>query len=220
MISVFDVIGPNMIGPSSSHTAGALRIAQMAGKIVDRPIKKVTFVLYGSFARTYRGHGTDRALVAGILGYTTEDKRIRDSFQYAEEAGVEFHFETNTVDTDVHPNTVEITITDDEGNVCNVVGESIGGGKARITRLNGLAVTINGDMPTLVVMQHDQPGVIARITDRLYLDNVNIAFIDLYRENKNGMAVTVLELDSEIEDDEVVRLRRIPGIESVNLLKF
>lgn len=220
VISVFDVIGPNMIGPSSSHTAGALRIALMARKIVDRPIRKVTFILYGSFARTYHGHGTDRALLGGILGYSTEDKRIRDSFAYAREAGIEFSFETNTQETDVHPNTARMLITDDLDQVHDIVGESIGGGKARITKIDGLEVNISGDMPTLVVVHHDEPGVIAKITDRLFLEDINIAFIDLSRKSKNGVAVAVFELDGAIDVSILNRLKRISAIQQVNLLKF
>ena len=129
-ISVFDVIGPNMIGPSSSHTAGALRIALMAKKMTKAPIKKVRFILYGSFAQTYRGHGTDRALLGGILGFDAEDKRIRDSYKLATEAGIDYKFDINTTNRDVHPNTVEIVIDDAEGGRTEIMGESIGGGNA------------------------------------------------------------------------------------------
>ncbi|MCF0135380.1 MAG: L-serine ammonia-lyase, iron-sulfur-dependent, subunit beta [Lachnospiraceae bacterium] len=220
LISVFDVIGPNMIGPSSSHTAGALRIALMARKIVDKPIKDVTFILYGSFARTYHGHGTDRALLAGILGYDTEDKRIRESFRYAQEAGITFRFQPDTQETDVHPNTARILITDADGDLHNIMGESVGGGKARIREVDGLEVDINGDMPTMIIVHHDEPGVIARITDRLYLENINIAFIDLSRKNRNGEAVVVMELDSPVEEDVIRRLKKVPAVRKVIMLEF
>ncbi|MFQ9799659.1 MAG: L-serine ammonia-lyase, iron-sulfur-dependent subunit beta [Clostridia bacterium] len=126
-ISVFDVIGPNMIGPSSSHTVGALRIARMAQAMVQSKIRSVRFVLYGSFARTYKGHGTDRALLAGILGYGPEDLRIRNAYTHAEEAGIEYRFDIDTANQDAHPNTVEIVITEESGRKLSVMGESIGG---------------------------------------------------------------------------------------------
>ena len=128
-ISVFDVIGPNMIGPSSSHTAGALKIALMARHLVKGPVHAVTFRLFGSFARTYRGHGTDRALIAGILGFDTEDRRIRDAYELAEQAGLKVTFEVDTQDQDVHPNTVRIQLVDGDGRVHSVEGSSIGGGE-------------------------------------------------------------------------------------------
>lgn len=131
-----------MIGPSSSHTAGALRIALLARKMVKGTIRKVDFVLYGSFARTYRGHGTDKALVAGILGFGTEDYRIRDSFEYARKEGLEYRFIANTEKKDIHPNTVAITITDIEGQTTVVVGESIGGGAAVIRGAPGLIIRL------------------------------------------------------------------------------
>ena len=114
-ISVFDVIGPNMIGPSSSHTAGALKIALLAGKMANGKIVKVHFILYGSFAKTYKGHGTDRALLGGILGFNTEDARIKDSYHYADKVGLNYSFELNETNQDVHPNTVDITITSEMG---------------------------------------------------------------------------------------------------------
>ena len=133
-ISVFDVLGPNMIGPSSSHTAGACAIAYLAQKMKSAPLKNVTFTLYGSFAKTYRGHGTDRALLGGIMGFATDDVRIRDSFSIAKERGIGFEFLTNEEETEVHPNTVDIQMTGTDGSEMTVRGESLGGGKVRIVR--------------------------------------------------------------------------------------
>lgn len=127
-ISMFDIIGPNMIGPSSSHTAGALRIAHLAGKLAPGRILSVTFTLYGSFAWTYRGHGTDRALVGGILGFLPDDERIRDSFQYAKAAGLKYEFIENTIEKDIHPNTVDIFLHCENDHTIKLRGESIGGG--------------------------------------------------------------------------------------------
>ena len=139
-ISVFDVMGPNMIGPSSSHTAGAARIALLARKLLTGSLKKVEFTLYGSFAKTYHGHGTDRALLGGIMGFATDDVRIRDSFQIATDNGIEYSFIPNNVETDVHPNTVDILMVNEEGQEMTIRGESLGGGKARLCRINGVEV--------------------------------------------------------------------------------
>ena len=131
-ISVFDVLGPNMIGPSSSHTAGAEIIAFLAQKMIAPPLKRVDFTLYGSFAKTYHGHGTDRALLGGIMGFSADDTRIRDSFAIATERGLAYSFTPNEAETDIHPNTVDIRMENAAGQVMTVRGESLGGGKVRI----------------------------------------------------------------------------------------
>ncbi len=219
-ISVFDVIGPNMIGPSSSHTAGALRIARMAGKMAKAPILRVRFILYGSFARTYQGHGTDRALVGGILGYEPEDKRIRRSLEIAKENGLEVTFETNTTRQDVHPNTVEIIAEDQDGDRIDVIGESIGGGRARLRSIDGVEVNITGELETLVVTQHDEPGVLAAITRYCYEEAINIAFLNVYRESKHEKAFSVIEVDGDIPDRLVEKIRKLPAVSQVNLISL
>lgn len=150
-ISVFDVLGPNMIGPSSSHTAGAAVIAHLAQKMIAPPLKRVEFTLYGSFAKTYRGHGTDRALLGGIMGFSTYDTRIRDSFSIAQEQGIEYLFTPNETETDIHPNTVDIRMENAAGQVMVIRGESLGGGKAHITRINGVEVDFSGEYSTVIV---------------------------------------------------------------------
>ena len=219
-ISVFDVIGPNMIGPSSSHTAGALRIARMAGKMAKAPILRARFILYGSFARTYQGHGTDRALVGGILGYEPEDKRIRRSLDIARENGLEVTFETNTTRQDVHPNTVEIIAEDQDGDRIDVIGESIGGGSARIRSIDGVEVNITGELETLVVTQHDEPGVIAAITRYCYEERINIAYLNVYRQGKHEKAFSVIEVDGDIPERLVERIRELPSVLQVNLISL
>ena len=131
-ISVFDVMGPNMIGPSSSHTAGAARISYLAQKMIEGPLKRADFILYGSFAKTYHGHGTDRALLGGIMGFSTDDMRIRNSFDIAHEKGLKFSFTPNEQETDIHPNTVDICMENEKGQKMTVRGESLGGGKVCI----------------------------------------------------------------------------------------
>ena len=198
LISAFDVLGPNMIGPSSSHTAGAVTIALLAQKMISGPIKSVHFTLYGSFAKTYRGHGTDRALVGGIMGFETDDERVRDSFSIAQQRGLDFSFSVNEQDTDVHPNTVDIRMENAARETMTVRGESLGGGKVRISRINGVEVDFTGQYSAVIVVHQDRPGVIAHITKCLTDCNVNIAFLKLFREEKGATAYSIVESDEKL----------------------
>ena len=218
-ISIFEVIGPNMVGPSSSHTAGAASIARLAGKMMNEKIKMVNFILYGSFARTYKGHGTDRALLGGILGFETDDIRIRDSFELAEKAGIDFSFSANTLETDVHPNTVDIELVGETGRRITVRGESVGGGKVRLTRINGVKVLFTGEYHALIVVHRDHPGVVAGITTALSECNVNIAFLRVYRESKGGVAYTIIESDEEIKDDIVAEIKKDTAITDTMMIR-
>ena len=217
-ISVFDVMGPNMIGPSSSHTAGAARIALLARKLLTGSLKKVEFTLYGSFAKTYHGHGTDRALLGGIMGFATDDVRIRDSFQIATDNGIEYSFIPNNVETDVHPNTVDILMVNEEGQEMTIRGESLGGGKARLCRINGVEVDFTGEYSTLIVIQQDKPGVIAHITNCLSEMNVNIAYMKLYREEKGCTAYSIVESDGIVPQTVAGRIKENPYVHDVMLV--
>ena len=197
-ISVFDVIGPNMIGPSSSHTAGALRIARLARSLVDGPVTAVRFILYGSFAKTYRGHGTDRALVAGVLGFDTDDVRIRDSFQLAQQAGLAYSFGFGDDRLEAHPNTVEVVLTTAGGHTTRVTGVSVGGGRVMLTKIDGVEIRLSGEYHTLFIRQKDTPGVVAHIAGCLAQYSINIAFMRLYRESRGENAYTVIEADSPV----------------------
>ena len=210
-IGTFDILGPNMIGPSSSHTAGALRIAFVAGRMVEKAVS-VKFVLYGSFARTYHGHGTDRALVGGILGYHPDDERIRDSFEHAKEAGLAFSFEENFTDKEIYPNTVDIYVTDKDGSVVSLRGKSIGGGNAVITRLNGVDVELTGNYCTLVVEHVDKKGTLAFVTTVLSAYDLNLGSLRLYRESKGKRAYAIIEVDTNVSNQVVSALK---GVESV-----
>lgn len=219
-ISVFDVIGPNMVGPSSSHTAGAASIALLAGKMIGEKITKVTFTLYGSFAKTYKGHGTDKALVGGILGFETDDMRIRESFGIAKESGLEFDFVcNNSDDEDIHPNTVDMEIIGQSGRKLNVRGESLGGGKVMLTRINGVKVQFTGEYHALIVIQRDNPGVVAGITSVLSSWDVNIAYLRVFREEKGGLAYTIVESDEEISEKAVEVIRKNPAIQDIMLVQ-
>lgn len=218
-ISVFEVIGPNMVGPSSSHTAGAASIARLAWRMMHPKIKSVHFTLYGSFARTYQGHGTDRALLGGMMGFETDDVRIRDSFEIARKEGIEFSFTVNTVETDVHPNTVDMEIEDVEGRKLTVRGESIGGGKVRLTRIDGVKVMFTGEYHSLIVVHKDHPGVIANVTTILSKCHVNIAYLRVYRENKGGVAYMIIESDEEITQETVDAIEKNPFVKDTMLIR-
>ena len=199
-ISVFDVLGPNMIGPSSSHTAGAAKIAYLAQKMIGGELASADFILYGSFAETYSGHGTDRALLGGILGFMQDDIRIRDSYKFADEARLKYSFTPNFDETEIYPNTVDIRMENDSGRVLNVRGESIGGGKIRITRINGVEVDYSGEYSAVIVIHRDRPGLVAHISKCLCDRNVNIAFMRLFRESKGSTAYSIVESDGVLPD--------------------
>ncbi len=218
-ISVFDVLGPNMVGPSSSHTAGACAIAYLAQKMKTGILRQVTFTLYGSFAKTYRGHGTDRALLGGIMGFATDDIRIRDSFEIAKEQGIDYHFIINEAETDLHPNTVDIQMTDKNGNVMNVRGESLGGGKVRIVRINQVQVDFTGEYNAVIIIQQDKPGVAAHITKCLGDRNVNIAYMRIFRESKGEKAYTIVESDQTLPDDLPKQIKTNSNILAVMLIQ-
>lgn len=218
-ISVFDVLGPNMIGPSSSHTAGACAIAYLAQKMKSGELREVEFTLYGSFAKTYRGHGTDRALLGGIMGFATDDVRIRDSFEIANNRGIAFRFIPDEKETDLHPNTVDIRMVNDSGGVMTVRGESLGGGKVKIVRINQVQVDFTGEYNAVIIIQKDRPGVAAHITRILSDRNVNIAFMRLFRESKGEKAYTIVESDHRLPEDITEKLLENPNVQDVMLIQ-
>jgi L-serine dehydratase len=217
--SAFEILGPIMVGPSSSHTAGALRIASVARSIAPRPIKLVTFSLYNSFARTYRGHGTDRALVAGILGLAADDVRIKDSFDLAEQAGLAFSFVEMPDGTGRHPNTVDIAMTLADGSRLSVTGESLGGGRVRVSRINDVPVEVTGELNTLFVSHVDAPGVLASLTGVLTAADINIATVHTYRERRGGNAYSVFEVDEELEPGLVERVGDLPRVDFASVVR-
>ena len=217
-ISVFDVLGPNMIGPSSSHTAGAASLAFLAQKMISGNLKEVTFTLYGSFAKTYRGHGTDRALLGGIMGFSTDDKRIPDSFSIAEEKGLKFQFIVDEREEVSHPNTVDIAMKRENGQVLTVRGESLGGGKIRITRIDQMDVDFSGEYSTAIVIHKDTPGVVAHITRCLSDENINIAFMKLFREEKGQTAYSIVESDDALPESVGEKIRQNPSVRDVMLI--
>lgn len=197
--SAFEIIGPRMIGPSSSHTAGAARLGKIAGKLAAYDIKSVKFLLHDSFAKTYRGHGTDRALMAGILGISESDEKLKNSLKIAKERDIDFKF----VEADlgeVHPNTVKFIIKKNNEQSVELVGSSIGGGSIKVSEINGLKLEFTGQYPALITRHIDHPGVIAKITKILAEHNINIAFMSVYRQNKGKDAFMVIESDDELSE--------------------
>ena len=218
-ISVFDVLGPNMIGPSSSHTAGAAIIALLAQKMISPPLIKVDFTLYGSFAKTYKGHGTDRALLGGIMGFSADDTRIRDSFRIAEERGLEFSFTPNEEETEVYPNTVDISMENEAGRKMVIRGESLGGGKVRIVRINQVKVEFTGEYSAVIVIHQDKPGVAAHITKCLSDMNINIAFMRLFRKGKGAIAYTIVESDERLPVEIGEKIRENANVHEVMIVQ-
>ena len=207
--SVFDIIGPRMTGPSSSHTAGAVRLGYIARRIIGAEIESVVFTLYGSFAETGRGHGTDKALIAGILGFREDDPRISSAYKIARQDGVTVDFIYSDEHTD-HPNTVKIEATDVNGRETEVVGRSIGGGNILITRINGLDVEVTGDYPTLIIQHHDVPGVISDVSRVLAQLGVNIAYMKVFRRGRgDSKAYMCIESDNPVTPDMQEIIRRL-----------
>jgi L-serine dehydratase len=220
-ISIFDVIGPNMIGPSSSHTAGAASMALLARKIFKPSVPAfVRFTLYGSFAKTYKGHGTDKALLGGIMGFSPDDERIRDSFRIAEETGFRYEFTVDEKTETEHANTADIFMDDGNGYTFQVRGVSVGGGKIKLTKFNDIDVDFTGEYSALIVRQIDRPGVAAHITKCLAEANVNIAFMDLFREDKGETAYTVIQSDETIPEYVVNEIAQFDKIENVKLVQI
>lgn len=216
-IGVFDVLGPIMIGPSSSHTAGAARLGKLAKIIVGQDIQKVTFRLHGSFSQTYKGHGTDRALVAGILGMNPDDEHLRDALAIAKDKGIEVIFEPADLG-DCHPNTVQFLVEDKEGNQWDIIGASIGGGQVRIMEVNGTKVQISGEYPTIITSHYDIPGTVSKISGLLYEAGINIAFMQLVRKQKGQGATMTFELDHSVPPDIIEKIRQIEGVHRVILI--
>ena len=218
--SAFEILGPVMVGPSSSHTAGALRCAQVAASLLEERIASVRFTLWNSFAHTYQGHGTDRALVAGVLGLSTDDERIRDAFALAHERGLSFDFVIGGDDQSLHPNTVDIELTDTQGRIAQVRGESLGGGKVRISRINGVRVSISGSYDTLFVAHRDAPGALAALTAALSAEKVNIAYCRTYRTERGGAAYTVFEMDEPPGPGALAAIRQLEPVSSATIIEI
>ncbi len=214
---LFDVLGPVMIGPSSSHTAGAAKIGYTAQKLLgDLPVE-ADIGLYGSFATTGKGHGTDRALVAGLLGLRPDDPRLPDSFALAQQQGMKFRIHPVELRSG-HPNTAVLTLKSRTGRVLSMKAASVGGGRIRVTEIDGVPADFGGDSNTLIIHNEDTPGCIAEVTASLAMRRINIASMQVFRAGTGSYAVMVLECDSHIPHSLVQQLAVMPGILKVTCL--
>ncbi len=213
---IFDIIGPVMIGPSSSHTAGAARLGKLARDILGHDFRIVRFYLHGSFGKTYKGHGTDKALVAGVLGMDPHDEGLKDSFNIASQNDIGYEF----IEADLgyqHPNTVKIVFISKDNKESYILGSSIGGGNILISEINGNQVEFGGNYPTLLIKYNDKKGIISKISAVLSKNDINIASMKVVREN--SIATMVIEADSHINDivtEEIKDLEDIIYIKGIN----
>ena len=216
-MNIFDILGPVMVGPSSSHTAGAVRIGYITRTLLgSRPVK-ASIGLHGSFAATGKGHGTDRAIVAGLLGMKPDDMRIPDSFSAAREEGLECTIQ-NTQIVGAHPNTALLNVTGEDGKTLEVQASSLGGGRIMVNKLDGIMVNCTGESPTLIIYNQDQPGYVAAVTSMLAEASITLATLQLYRGKKGGHAVMVIEIDQRVPEDAVRWLETQEGIQRVTYI--
>ena len=214
-MNLFDILGPVMVGPSSSHTAGAVRIGRMARALLGQTPVKAELLLHGSFASTGEGHGTHQALVAGLLGLAPDDSRVPNSFSLAQERGLAFTFGACQL-RDVHPNSVIIRLEGEQGGSLEVGASSPGGGRIKVFRVDGLDTSFSGELPTLVVHNSDKPGCVSQVTGALAAQGLNVATLQLNRGGRGGSAVMVIECDQPVSEATAQWLRSLPGILRVN----
>lgn len=213
-MNIFDILGPVMVGPSSSHTAGAARIGKMARTLLGEPPAAAKIHLHGSFAETGPGHGTDRALLGGLLGMKPDDLRIPQAFEEARKAGLAYEFDEVEL-RDAHPNTALIELLGRSGKQMTMQAASVGGGAIEVTQLDGVDVSFTGDRNTLIIRSHDEGGVIAAVATILNQIGVNVANMSLCRPRRGGTALMVIEIDEPIKPSQVAFLSELDGVISV-----
>ena len=217
-MNLFDIVGPVMIGPSSSHTAGAARIGRVARRLLGEDVAEARVGFCGSFARTWRGHGTDRAVVGGLMDVAADDARLRDSLDEAKRRGLRVTFEEIQL-KGAHPNTVRLRLRGVSGKQIEVIGASVGGGSIEIREIDGLSLRVTAQKHTLIIAHRDTPGIIARVSSLLAGAPVNIATMQVARSAAGGKAMTTMELDELPPDEIVAALQVMKGVESVTLLR-
>ncbi|WP_338469409.1 L-serine ammonia-lyase, iron-sulfur-dependent subunit beta [Niallia sp. XMNu-256] len=211
--SAFDIIGPVMIGPSSSHTAGAARIGRVARTLFEKQPKKAIISLYGSFAKTYKGHGTDLALAAGLLDFDTFDERLPEALEIAKQSGMEIIFKEETAIPE-HPNTVKINLYDENGSEFELIGISIGGGSIEITELNSFKLKLSGE-PAVLVLHNDRFGIISSVTTIFSKHQINIGHMEVSRKDKGETAIMVIEVDEKINETVIEELTALENVTRV-----
>jgi L-serine dehydratase len=219
IMNIYDILGPIMVGPSSSHTAGAVKIGLIAVKLLGIEPKKAEIYLHGSFAATGEGHGTNKAIVAGLLGMQPDDMLISKSFEIAEKKKLQFKIGQINL-KDAHPNTVLLKLTGEDDRQLEIQASSLGGGRIMVNKLDGIDVNFTGESHTLIVHNIDQPGHVAEVTSTLSHKSVNIATMQLYRDKRGGYAVMVIETDQEIPKESVAWLSHLEGIIKVSYLNI
>ncbi len=216
-MDILDILGPIMVGPSSSHTAGAARIGKITRMILKSPPVAADIYFHGSFAETYQGHGSDRAVLGGLLGFDPDDERIRDSLIYAKQWGLDFTI--NTIElADAHPNTILIEARSADDRSVRIQGASIGGGNIVIQMIDNTKVAFNGDYDTLIVHHEDQPGVIALVSSVFGAQRINIAGMRVFRDQRGGHAIMVIETDGVLPPKIVSAIEGLPRILKVILI--
>lgn len=216
-MNIFDILGPVMVGPSSSHTAGAVRIGAISRKLLaDKPVRAEIY-FHGSFASTGVGHGTDKAIIAGLLGMETNDMRIPQSLEIAKKEGLEFSISTINL-KGAHPNSALIKLKGEKDRVLEILAASVGGGRISIEEIDGIETHFSGDYPTLVVHNIDQPGHVAEVTSALSHHAINIATLNLYRDKRGGYAVMIVETDQSIPESIVKWLEHLEGVIKVTYI--
>jgi L-serine dehydratase len=211
MVSILDIIGPVMVGPSSSHTAGACRLGLLARGLVGGTPHRAQIELHGSFARTGEGHGTDKAIVGGLMGFRPDDDRLRTALEIADREGLDYRFEKTTLGEDAHPNTVRISLERGD-RTSTMVGSSLGAGRVLVSEIDGFPVEVSGSYHTIVLVAEDVPGSVARIATVLADDGLNIANLRLTRKKRGGDAFMVIELDHYPDEDVRNHIRALPWV--------
>lgn len=216
-MNIFDILGPVMVGPSSSHTAGAVRIGNISRRLLgDKPVKAEIY-LHGSFALTGVGHGTDKAIIAGLLGMETDDMRIPESFEIAVKEGLEYSIGTVNL-KEAHPNSVLLKLKGEGGRELEIIASSVGGGRINVEEIDGIKTQFSGDYPTLVVHNEDRPGHVAQVTSALSHHGINIATLKLFRDKRGGYAVMIAETDQPIPENVVKWIERSEGVIKVTYI--
>jgi len=212
--SVFDMIGPVMIGPSSSHTAGVVRIARAAIRILGDQPDHVDITFYNSFARTYEGHGSDKAILGGLMDFKTDDPKIKQAFEFAEQTGLSYKFKSIGNASVYHPNTIKLNLTKGSKKV-EVIGESLGGGLINIAFVDGFTADFTAQMHTLIIKAHDVSGAIAFISSVIAQEKANIATMSVSRKGKNDQACHVIEMDSGLQPITIEYMKSLPWIKEI-----
>jgi len=213
-MNIFDIVGPVMVGPSSSHTAGAVKIGRVARKLLGEEVSEAEILFYGSFLATGKGHGTDKAIVAGLMGYASDDRRIPESLTEARKRGMKISYGKLEL-ADAHPNTVKLILKGKTGRTLEILASSVGGGRIAVNEIDGMPATFGAELPTLVIHNEDRPGLVAHVTALLQDYSINIATMQLYRSGRGDQAVMVIECDQPVAPPVTEAVKTLPGVNGV-----